>query len=79
MAELRGDHSCRRHVETAWTDNKLLLPVQACLWCLTVSRMAMLENAAVTVVLGHEADLVAEALPASMCGSWSMRALPTGR
>ena len=44
-------------------DNKLLLPVRGVpLVRLTVSRMAMLENAAVTVVLGHEADLVAEAL-----------------
>ena len=44
-------------------DNKLLLPVRGMpLVRLTVSRMAMLENAAVTVVLGHEADLVAEAL-----------------
>ena len=44
-------------------DNKLLLPVRGVpLVRLTVSRLAMLENAAVTVVLGHEADLVAEAL-----------------
>ena len=44
-------------------DNKMLLPVRGMpLVRLTVSRMAMLENAAVTVVLGHEADLVAEAL-----------------
>ena len=44
-------------------DNKLLLPVPGVpLVRLTVSRMAMLENAAVTVVLGHKADLVAEAL-----------------
>ena len=44
-------------------DNKLLLPVRGVpLVRLTVSRMAMLENAAVTVVLGHEADLVAKAL-----------------
>ena len=44
-------------------DNKLLLPVGGMpLVRLTVSRMAMLDNAAVTVVLGHEAELVAAAL-----------------
>jgi len=44
-------------------DNKLLLPVQGMpLVRLTVSRMAKLDNAAVTVVLGHEAELVAAAL-----------------
>ena len=45
------------------TGNKLLLPVQGVpLVRLTVSRMAMLRNAAVTVVLGHEAAQVADAL-----------------
>lgn len=44
-------------------DNKLLLPVQGMpLVRLTVSRMAMLDNTAVTVVLGHKAELVAAAL-----------------
>lgn len=43
--------------------NKLLLPVEGVpLVRRTVSQMAMLKNAAVTVVLGHEADLVGEAL-----------------
>ena len=44
-------------------DNKLLLPVRGMpLVRLSVSNMAMLKDASVTVVLGHEADLVAEAL-----------------
>ena len=44
-------------------DNKLLLPVRGMpLVRLSVSNMAMLKDASVTVVLGHEADRVAEAL-----------------
>ncbi|MEC7361709.1 MAG: NTP transferase domain-containing protein [Pseudomonadota bacterium] len=44
-------------------DNKLLLPVRGMpLVRRSVSNMAMLKDASVTVVLGHEADRVAEAL-----------------
>ena len=45
------------------TANKLLLPVEGVpLVRRTVSQLAMLKNAAVTVVLGHEAELVGKAL-----------------